>query len=102
MKGAQNVFFLWALLLLFLFSWAFVPPSPAQQEVRKENTEEIQANEEPEKVVGAPQDIKEKTGILVFVAWMWISIAVLVYFLRLKIKETDRLYSIKYFLSDKK
>ena len=102
MKGARNSFFLLGLLLLFLFSSVSVLPSQAQQELKKETVEETQANEEPEKVVGTPQDIKEKTGIVVFVVWMWLSIVVLVYFLRLKIKETDRLYRLRFFSSEKK
>jgi len=102
MSVSKNYFFLFGLLLLFLFSWIFVPPTQAQQGVKKEGVEEIQANEEPGKVVGEPQDIKEMSGILVFVAWMWLSIIVLVYFLRLKIKETDRLYLLRFFSSEKK
>ncbi len=104
MSGAKNTVFLFGLLLLLLFSCVFVPPSQAQEqeEVKKEDMEEIQATEGPQKIVGAPKDIKESIGIWVFVAWMWISIAVLIYFLRLKIKETDRLYFLKFFSSDKK
>jgi hypothetical protein len=56
---------------------------------------------EPEKIVVGPQDIKQKTGILVFVAWMWISVFVIVYFLRLKIKEADRLYRLRFYSAKK-
>ncbi len=104
MKGAKKTVLLFGLLSLYLFMWVFVPPSLAQEEegVKKEDKEEIQATQEPEKVVAAPLDIKESIGLWVFVVWMWISIAVLVYFLRLKIKETDRLYFLEFFSSDKK
>jgi hypothetical protein len=102
MSGNRNFFLIIGFLLLFLFSWTYVPLSHAQQEVIKERPEETQKKEEPEKVVGTPQNIKERTGILVFVAWIWLSIIVLVYFLCLKIKETDRLYLLRFFSSEKK
>lgn len=54
-----------------------------------------------EKIVPAPQNIKESTAIYVFLGWMWVSIAVLIYFLRQKIRETDRLYFSRYFTPDK-
>lgn len=102
MSGKRSSLFILGFLLLFLFSMAYVPRSHAQQEAIKEKPEETQKNELSEKVVGAPRDIKEQTGILVFVVWMWVSIVVLVYFLRLKIKETDRLYLLRFFPSEKK
>jgi len=57
---------------------------------------------EPDKIVAGPQNIKESTGVWVFLAGIWLSIAVLIYLLRLKIKETDRLFNIGYFSSDKR
>ena len=102
MKGSRRSFFVLCFLLFLLFSWFFAPPSQAQEETGKEKVGGIQADEEPEKVVGAPRDIKEKTGIIVFVVWIWLSILVLVYFLRLKIKETDRLYLLRFISSEKK
>ncbi|MGB8951964.1 MAG: hypothetical protein WCC06_04780 [Candidatus Aminicenantales bacterium] len=55
----------------------------------------------PEEVVSAPKDIKERTAIYVFLGWMWVSIFVLIYFLRLKIKEADRVYRLKFFSENK-
>jgi hypothetical protein len=52
--------------------------------------------------VPAPQNIKESTAIFVFLGGIWLSVAVLTYLLRLKIKETDRLLGMGYFSSDKK
>jgi hypothetical protein len=57
---------------------------------------------EPDKIVGAPQYIKESTGVYVFLGAIWLAIAVLAYLLRLKIKETDRLLEVGYFSSEKK
>lgn len=75
------------LIIIFLpsFSQAIFFKNPAKQEVVKENKErnnEIQAG---------PKDIKEETSIYFFLGWMWLSIGVIVYFIRLKIKELDRL-----------
>jgi len=60
-------------------------------------TREVPAKAEPEKIIPGPQNIKERTAILVFLGWMWASIAVLVYLLRLKIKEVDHLHRTRYF-----
>ena len=57
---------------------------------------------EVDRIVAAPQNIKESTAIYVFLVGIWLSIAVLTYLLRLKIKETDRLLEVGYFSSDKK
>jgi hypothetical protein len=64
--------------------------------------QEVQAKPQPEKIVAPPGNIKQRTAVYVFLGWMWGSIAVLVYFLRLKIKETDRLYYARFFSPDKK
>jgi cytochrome b6 len=57
---------------------------------------------EPDRIIGAPQNIKESTGIYIFLAGIWLSVGVLIYLLRLKIKETDRLLGIGYFSSAEK
>ncbi|MFC2160112.1 hypothetical protein ACFLRX_00505 [Acidobacteriota bacterium] len=56
--------------------------------------------EEVETIVPAPKDIMEATAIYVFLGWIWLSIGVLIFFLRLKIKEVDRLYDLHYFSDD--
>jgi hypothetical protein len=63
--------------------------------------QQVQQEEQEEKIIPSPQNIKESTGIYVFAAWMWIAIFVLIYILRLKIREVDRLLQIR-FLSAKK
>jgi cytochrome b6 len=57
---------------------------------------------EADKIVPAPQNIKESTAIYVFLGGIWLSVAVLTYLLRLKIKETDRLLHVGYFSSDRR
>ena len=90
-------------MCVFLAVEVFLPVfSLAQQPTPPEKAPEIQAQAQSEKIVAAPQNIKEASRIYVFLGWMWISIAVLIYFLRLKIKEVDRLYEIKFFSPDRK
>ncbi len=57
---------------------------------------------EPEKPHPGPKDIKEQVAIYVFLGWLWLSILVLIYVLRLKIRESDRLNNFAYFDTDKK
>jgi len=56
--------------------------------------------EEAEIIVPAPKDVKEATAIFVFLGWMWLAIFVLIYFLRLKVRETDRIHRLKFFEKD--
>jgi len=86
-------------LIVFLHSFVLFKINFAQQ-VEQEKTGTIQ-EEASEKIVPGPQGIKESTGLYVFIAWLWLAILVLVYFLRLKIKEEDRLLEMR-FLSEKK
>jgi hypothetical protein len=78
----------------------------AQQTAPPAKSREAQAKAQPEKppekIIPAPRNIKESTAIYVFLGWMWLSIAVLIYIIRLKIKEADRLYAIKFFSPEKK
>ncbi len=63
---------------------------------------EVQAKPQQGKIVAGPRNIKERTAVYVFLGWMWGSVAILVYFLSLKIKEADRLYSSRFFFPSKK
>ncbi len=60
------------------------------------------AKAQPKSIVPAPANIRESTAIFVFIGWMWLSIGVLFYLLRLKIKEADRLHDSRYYSPDKK
>jgi hypothetical protein len=76
-------------LLLSVSVWAQQPePNVESQTVKDETEEEIKP---------APKDIKEAVGIYVFLGWIWLSIFVLIFILRQKIKETDRIYRLKFF-----
>ena len=83
--------------VLFFCFFNFVDISLAQQ-ASQEKTEGL----EEDKIIPSPKDIKEQIAIYVFLGWMWLAILVLIYFLRLKVKEVDRLYKIKFFSESEK
>ncbi len=88
----QNIFICFLMIIILipsvLQSVSF--QGVTKQEVIKEN------KEESKEVQVGPQDIQEKTSVYFFLGWMWFSIGILVYFLRMKIKELDRLTSYGY------
>ena len=94
----------WIALFLvcgLLYSSFLLGPVFAQQVTPEETNETVEKEENQDKIIPGPQNIKESAGIYVFVAWMWLAIFVLIYLVRLKIKEVDRLFKIR-FLSQKK
>jgi hypothetical protein len=66
--------------------------APAETEAQEPELGEIQSG---------PKDIKERIATYVFLSWLWLSVLVLIYILRLKIKESDRLNNFAYFDTDK-
>jgi hypothetical protein len=70
------------------------PAAPAAPAAKKPAKKEV-ARTEP--IVPAFSGIKEKTAVYVFYAWLWLSIVILIYFLRLWVKEADRVYKAKYY-----
>ena len=89
-------------LIIALHSFVLLRHDFAQQVAQEEKTEMAKEHESQDKIVSGPKDIKESTGIYVFVSWMWLAIVVLIYFLKLKIKEVDRLFEIRYLSGKKK
>ena len=57
--------------------------------------------DEVETIVPGPADIKQAIAIYIFLGWIWLSIGILIFFLRLKIKEVDRLHELGFFTEDK-
>lgn len=90
------------LLLLVFFLVFFSSYDLAQQDMSEEQSQAAQAQKEKEKIVPSLKNIKESTDSTVFVGWIWLAVFVLVFFLRLKIKEVDRLYRLGYFSQKKK
>lgn len=63
----------------------------------QEESSAIETAQSPDETVHpGPQSLKEKWAIGVFLIWMWLSIAVLVYFIRLQIREADRITGMGY------
>ncbi len=50
-----------------------------------------------EPIVPAYQSIKERAAVQVFFVWLWLSIGVLLYFLRWWVQEADRVYKAKFY-----
>jgi hypothetical protein len=92
---------LFIILVLSLSGWSGLAAT-IQQPVPKEQDKAVQAQPQPEKIIAAPQNIKERTAIFVFVGWLWATIFVLIYILRLEIKEADRLLDLKFYREEKK
>jgi hypothetical protein len=91
------------LILLALGVSAFFSiAATARQQPAKEKNAALQTQAQPEKIIPAAKNIREKTAIYVFVAWLWAAIFVLIYIVRLEIKEADRLLDLKFFHEDKK
>ena len=43
-------------------------------------------------ILAAPRTARERTSIYVLLAWLWLSIAVLLWLLRLRVREADRVF----------
>lgn len=83
-------------LLIIFLAVAGVGLSLAQQVPPEESVQKEQVVEEQGEIIPSPKDIKESTTIYVFVGWVWLSIIVLIFILRAKIKEVDRLHRIRF------
>ncbi len=68
--------------------------TPAGQTQEKQTVEKAKGSD---KIVPAFKNIKERTAVYVFLGWIWVAVCVLIYILRQKVKEADRLYKAKFF-----
>lgn len=97
-----------AALLLILALAAALPAILSAQAVPQTN--EPQANPqaapakpaakaapEPQILYPAYSSLKEKTAVLVFLVWLWIIVGILVWLLRMKIREADRIHGLKFY-----
>jgi hypothetical protein len=50
-----------------------------------------------EPIIPAFQTPREKTAVIVFYVWLWLSIGVLIYFLRWWVQEADRVFRAKFY-----
>ena len=71
-----------------------------QQELRAPGTPTAapvpQKDRRAEPLRPAPQTLREKWGIRVFLAWLWFTTGVLLYLLRRLVRETDRVHALGY------
>jgi len=88
-------------LLAFVFSFGQAEVDPGQKAASLQSSQGEQSPDVDETIVPGPKDIKQATAIYVFLGWIWLSIGILVFFLRLKIKEVDRLHELGFFTEDK-
>lgn len=98
----KKKFLAWLIFFAFFFLIFFAQSQFGQEANPVEQSKALKQEKSSEKIVPSPSGIKEAMRIYVFLAWMWLSIIVLIYFLRLKIKEVDRLHRMGYFTSEKK
>jgi len=106
MRSKITAFFLLlaCFLALFFLNLGFGQQVVAeeQQAVHERKEAAPQTETEEEKIIPSPKNIKEGIAIYAFIVWMWLAIFVLIYILRMKIKEVDRLYRFKFFSTKKK
>lgn len=81
------------MIILLLLPFSFISEAETQEASISSSQEKAS-----EKVIRpGPNNIKEKVGIYVFLIWFWGIIFVLIYILRKKVIETDRLHRLSYF-----
>jgi len=88
-------------LLIFVFSFGQGEVMVDREAPSFQQSQGDSVADEVETIVPAATDINQATAIYVFLGWIWLSIGILIFFLRLKIKEVDRLHKLGYFSDDK-
>jgi len=93
--------FTWARILILIgllmamtpvFAQSQAPPIPGQPAARAKAESAA-----PEAISSGPRNIKEKTAIVVFLAWLWLAIIVSICVLRWKIQEADRVHGTEFY-----
>ena len=88
-------------LLVFFLALVQAEILAFQEDSFPQEKQEDRVEGEIETIVPAPKDITEATAIYIFLGWIWLSIGILIFLLRLKIKEVDRLHELGYFTEKK-
>ena len=81
-----------AFLALALDAGVLAGAGRAAQDAPKAPAEKAAVEAAPQEVHPAFLSPREKNATPVFLGWTWLSIAVLLYILRLKVREADRVY----------
>ncbi len=81
-----------------LFPWTGIcgqdQPVALGEAARAAGTLQDPGETQEEVIHPGAQNIRERWSIAVFLVWMWVSIAVLLYFIRLLIREADRVHEL--------
>jgi len=96
----KNILLCSLLGVVLFFTLGTAHSGVAHQVPGPENPQDGQFEEESETIVPGPVSIKEKIALYVFISWVWLSIAVCIFFLWLKIKESDRLLALGFYSED--
>lgn len=76
-------------------------PKPAEQTATQtapaKPAPKVKTPPVPEIIHPAYASLKEKTAVLVFLAWLWLIVGILVWLLRMKIREADRVHGLKFY-----
>lgn len=97
MKGKKTLFLFSLVFLVLFFSFAAAGGGWPPQEPLPENPQVEQTESAAETIVPGPENIRQKTALYIFIGWLWLSIGVCIFLLRLKIKEADRLLYLDFF-----
>ncbi len=92
-RRARRKLALAGLLVLLLLNSL---PEAAARQVPAGKTA-VEPEQAPAEVQTGPKDARERTGAYVFLVWLWSVIIVLVFVLRAKVKDVDRLHDMLYF-----
>ena len=89
--------------LALILALAVVLPAilSAQSPAPANSAPKVKAPPTPETIHPAFADLKEKTAVLVFLAWLWLIVGILVWLLRMKIREADRVHALKFYPASK-
>jgi hypothetical protein len=83
----------WSVLLATALGTAVLCPIVlSAQDLPKEGTQAAPQPAKAEEVRPAPMTPKERVGLYVFLGWLWLSIGFLLFFLRQKVREADRVF----------
>jgi len=80
------------LLAFVLSALTLLCAAHSSQDARKAPAEKPSVETKAEEVSPAPLTPRERVGRYVFLACLWLSIAFLLYFLRLRVREADRVF----------
>jgi hypothetical protein len=86
-----------AVVLPAVLSAQQAPQTNAAQAAPAKPAAKTKAPAEPVTIHPAYSSLKEKTAVLVFLAWLWVIVGILVWLLRMKIREADRVHGLKFY-----